>query len=78
MRGPRGSQQMQAPKPKAELVKPSVGKKDNAGGPCRGLWTEEVMQNAIDTIKSGKLPIRKASKRDHFSRIQCFAYMEHG
>ena len=62
MKGPRGSQQVEAPKPKAECSRSSVGKKNNASGPSRGQWTEELMKIAIDNIKSGERSIRNASK----------------
>ena len=62
MRGPQGSQRVEAPKLEAAYVRPTARKKTNASGLRRGQWTEEVMQNAIDAIKSGKLSIRKASK----------------
>jgi hypothetical protein len=62
MRGPRGSQRVEAPKPKAEYSRPSVGKKTNACGPSRGQCTEELMKTAIDSIKSGERSIRNASK----------------
>jgi len=49
MRGPRGSQQVQAPKP-------------NEGGSSRGKWTKELMRTTIHIIKSGERSIRNASK----------------
>lgn len=49
MRGPRGSQRVEAPKP-------------NEGGPSQGKWTEELMRTAIDSIKSRERSIRNASK----------------
>lgn len=48
MRGPRGSQRVQAPKP-------------TEGGPSRGKWSEELMRTAINSIKSGERSIRNAS-----------------
>jgi len=36
MRGPRGSQRVEAPRPKALHARPSVGKKPNVGRPNRG------------------------------------------
>ena len=49
MRGPRGSQRVEALKP-------------NEGGPSRGKRTEELMRIAINSIKPGERSIRKASK----------------
>ena len=62
MRGPRGSQRVEALESKAEYSRPSVRKKSNASGPSRGQWTEESMKIAIESIKSGERSIRNASK----------------
>lgn len=45
------------PTPKT-LPKPVAKKK----GPIRGMWTEELMQTAIQCIKSGQRSIRNASR----------------